>query len=35
MTVADIIEQLVDAPDYAHEQGVIHRHANPSNVLMD
>jgi serine/threonine protein kinase len=32
---ADIVSELADALQYAHEQGVIHRDVKPSNIIID
>ena len=32
---ADIVGELADALQYAHEQGVVHRDVKPSNIIID
>lgn len=33
--VTDLIGQISEALDYAHEEGIVHRDIKPSNILMD
>jgi serine/threonine-protein kinase len=32
--VIEIVSAIADALDYAHDQGVLHRYVNPSNILV-
>ena len=34
-TVAQLIADIADALDYAHNQGVIHRDVKPANIILD
>ena len=33
--VADLLDQLLDGLEYAHEAGVVHRDVTPANLLLD
>lgn len=33
--ILDVVDQIVTALDYAHEQGIIHRDIKPSNIFLD